>query len=443
MYVRRRERLLELVKNKYPVASGALVFFAHFEEDGSLFKQESTFLYLTGITEPGAALMIELDGRTTLFVPAFKTSRHQWVHTFDAKQEGIAQELGVDAVVDLGDPVAGYALKPYGDMQAYSTLITELKKYEKLYVLCPMDSYSYVMQRFVLSRLCTSVPELIAKIVDISPLIAQMRRIKDMHEIEAIQHAIEITAMAHEVAGQAIEEGVTEAEIQGVLEYAMIAAHARPAFPSIVGTGKNSTVLHYCDNKGELKDGELVVIDIGAQADGYCADITRTYPVSGKFTERQKILYQLVLDTQEYIAQLAAPGMWLSNDKHPDQSLHHLAKKYLADNGGYDRYFPHGIGHFLGLDVHDVGDAKVPLQEGDVITIEPGIYIPEESIGIRIEDNYWIVKGGAVCLSESIPKTIHGVEQLMSGVDISDRDYEQEEGDVEAFFDDIDDMHVH
>ena len=207
----------------------------------------------------------------------------------------------------------------------------------------------------------------------------------------------------------------------------MTASHARTSFPSIVAGGKNSTVLHYHENSGTLRNGDLVVVDIGAEYNNYCADLTRTYPVSGTFSKRQKEIYEVVLATQEYIASRAKPGMWLKNKDNVEQSLHHLAVKFLAQSG-YDKYFPHGIGHFLGLDVHDVGDYTVPLQEGDVITIEPGIYIAEESIGIRIEDNYWITKDGAVCLSENLPKEVEDIEGFMQDI-LNRRDEEDDEAD--------------
>jgi len=170
--------------------------------------------------------------------------------------------------------------------------------------------------------------------------------------------------------------------------------------------------LHYTVNDDEMKDGDLVVVDIGAEYDYYCADLTRTYPVSGTFTKRQRELYNIVLETQKYIASIAKPGYWLKNNNELDKSLHHLAVKYLAERG-YDQYFTHGIGHYLGLDVHDVGDYSTPLQEGDVITIEPGVYIPEEQIGIRIEDDYWIVDDGVVCLSEALPKHPDEIEAMV------------------------------
>jgi Xaa-Pro aminopeptidase len=236
---------------------------------------------------------------------------------------------------------------------------------------------------------------------------------------------------------QAMKDGVLEAEVQASLEYMMIASHARPSFPSIVASGKNGTVLHYNQNSGTVKNGDLVVVDIGAELDNYCADLTRTYPVSGTFTKRQKELYNIVLDTQEHIASLAKPGMWLKNKDKVDKSLHHLAVKFLAQRG-YDKYFPHGIGHFLGLDVHDVGDYNVPLHEGDVITIEPGIYIAAENIGIRIEDNYWITKDGAICLSERLPKDADDIERLMQQAlsgESDDEDDEYEDDEDEDFDD--------
>src|SRR5690606_9146113 len=150
-------------------------------------------------------------------------------------------------------------------------------------------------------------------VVDISDLIASGRRRKDIGEIEKIYRAIEITELAHESAVQAIKDGALESEVQASLEYMMIASHSLPAYPSIVASGHNGTVLHHCENKGTLKEGDLVIIDIGAELDNYCADLTRTYPVSGLFTKRQKELYNIVLETQTYIADLAKPGMWLKN----------------------------------------------------------------------------------------------------------------------------------
>lgn len=423
IYKERRKKLVEIIKSQHSATQGTILLSANFEDHKRKFIQESSFFYFTGITEPALAIAVDLlDAKTTLFAPAFKGARDQWVDGA-ISLDSDPLHYGIDVIAPLGDAITGYSVQPYVSMDMYKNLIEILKKKSvigAIFTLCPTDDYQYVAQRFLLSRLCTQAPEIIAKIKDISAIVAQMRRSKDMSEIEMLQQAIEITLMAHESAMESINHEINESEVQGALEYVMTACNATPAFPSIVGSGKNSVILHYDRNSDVMHDGDLVVVDIGAQIDGYCADITRTYPVSGKFTKRQKEIYDLVLKTQQYIADTAAPGYWISNPDDPEKSLQHLAKQYLKDHGGYDKYFMHGIGHFLGLDVHDVGSVKEPLRVGDVITIEPGIYIAQENIGIRIEDNYWIVKGGAVCLSEEIPKTIEDIEYAMNNAGIDD-----------------------
>ena len=284
------------------------------------------------------------------------------------------------------------------------------QKNDLLFVLAPETPTGYVEQRSILQRLQQFGMH--TKTVDISSIVAEMRRTKDMQEMEELFKAVEITCLAQEAAARAITNGMSEAEVQASLEYIMVGSGAQPSFPSIVGSGSNATVLHYNQNNDTMKNGDLVVVDIGARYNYYCADITRTYPVSGTFTARQKEIYSIVLETQTYIAEKARPGIWLSNAEKPDESLNHLAKAFIKEKG-YGDYFPHGIGHYLGLDVHDVGSYKEPLKAGDVITIEPGIYMPEERIGIRIEDNYWIVKDGVICLSEALPKSIPEIEQMV------------------------------
>jgi Xaa-Pro aminopeptidase len=170
--------------------------------------------------------------------------------------------------------------------------------------------------------------------------------------------------------------------------------------------------LHSFENTRKFEEGDLVVVDIGAEYGMYSSDITRTYPVSGKFTARQKEVYNIVLETQLYVQSLAKPGIYLNNRENQESSLHHLAVKFLEKHG-YEKYFIHGIGHFLGLDVHDVGNHEVPLSIGDVFTIEPGIYISEENLGIRIEDDFVITKNGCACLSENLAKQAHDIECFM------------------------------
>lgn len=433
----RAKDLVTMIKQEHPeVKKGAVVIFGALENNKQRFMQESSFYYLTGITEPGSVALFDLNGTSTLFVPNHGNNRAAWVHTPIALTQENAKKFGFTTISTLGDMAPGYQFHPFSDKAHYSTLIAQLQSIIEqkgtIFTLNPEDASSYADARHMLERFESFIPGLKAVCVDISEYVAILRRKKDMREIEHLYKAVEITVLAQGAAAQSITDGITEAEVQASLEYMFTGSGAIPAFPSIVATGKNATILHYHTNADVLKNGQLVVVDIGAQSDYYCADLTRTYPVSGKFTKRQRELYNLVLETQEYIASIAKPGMWLSNKEKPEQSLNHLAKKFL-DERGYGKYFIHGIGHFLGLDVHDVGNGKDPLQDGDVFTIEPGIYIPEEGIGIRIEDNYWMVKDGVVCLSESLVKKADDIEALMAQEQSDEEEAESFENDERSF----------
>ncbi|HZW61954.1 MAG TPA: aminopeptidase P N-terminal domain-containing protein [Candidatus Babeliales bacterium] len=432
----RRKELLTAIKQQHGAAKGIVVLFADFEVERLVFRQESSFYYLTGIKEPGVALVMELDGAIDLYIPNCDKERAKWMATAMPLTQENAVNMGLNSITHLGSVCPGYQFHPFFPKQEYSHLIARIEQViaagGKLFTLSPNTPNQYIQQRLILERLKGFMHLREENIIDISPLVAAMRRKKDMSEIERLYKAIDTTILAQEAAAQAIGDGVLECEVQAALEYMFTGSGARPAFPSIVGSGKNSTVLHYHDNNTPLKNGDLVVVDIGAEQDYYCADLTRTFPVSGTFTKRQKELYNLVLETQEYVASLAKPGMWLSNKDYPEQSLNHLARKFLKERG-YEQYFLHGIGHFLGLDVHDVGDYGKPLQEGDIITIEPGIYIAQERIGIRIEDDYWIVKDGVINLSEALPKKAEDIEAMVQQTFVYP---DEQEDDVDEEFDD-------
>ena len=417
LYTLRRKDLIGMIKQEHQeVKNGAIVLIGAFENNRYRFRQESSFYYLTGITEPGAVAVIDLNGIATLYIPEHGDSRGAWVYTPVPLVQANAKALGFDYIKPLGQMAPGYQFHPLSDKSHYSTMSADLLKIISaqgtLFTLLADNAHEYIDQRCMVARFDSFIPGFLNACVNIADLVALMRRKKDMREIEQLYKAVEITILAQGAAAQAIAEGTTECEVQASLEYMFTGSCAQPAFPSIVASGKNATILHYTSNDATLKNGQLVVVDIGAEVEYYCADITRTYPVSGSFTKRQKELYNLVLETQNYIANRAKPGMWLSNKEKPDYSLHHLAKKFL-DERGYGKYFIHGIGHFLGIDVHDVGNVQEPLQDGDVFTIEPGIYIPEENIGIRIEDDYWMAKDGVICLSEALPKKAEDIETIM------------------------------
>lgn len=410
--VKRRAQLQDILKKEYAQQQGVLLFFAGLEMQREPFYQDSTFFYYVGIEEPGLVCAYTESHNNVLYEPQFTTPRSTWVSKTYSSE--ILNHSGIHSIVPLGKSLSGYALDLFSPIDAYQKLLDDMKQWvaDNKVIFIPIYDCSDDV-RLIIEKIMRAVPDLCEKIIDISPYCAAMRRKKEQQELETMYKAIEITCVAHEAATAVIQPGKRESDVKAAIDYIFAESQAVPAFASIIGSGKHSTVLHYVANDQIMHQGDVVVIDIGASLKHYCADISRTYPVSGVFTKRQKEIYDLVLDTQEYIAALAKPGMWISNADQPDKSLQHLAKDFLKKNGGYDVYFPHGIGHFVGLDVHDVGDRKKALEHGDVITIEPGIYIPEEHIGVRIEDMYWIVEDEAVCLSEHFPKTSQEIEEMM------------------------------
>ena len=416
-YKKRRDALVASVRLSHHAFQGPIVLFAPCDDPEKSFAQDSNFYYFSGIIEP-ASVMVLTDNQQTFYQPAYTNLRDQWVASPIKITQDYVQSLGFDELQTTGKTFNSIHIYPYFDFETYHTIITllsdTLARGEKIFTVYPTNSYESFKVRMVVDRLALLIPHLKENIIDISPEIAELRRKKDMSEIEIMYKAADMSVQAHVASLLMLRAGNKESDMQAALEYVFTEHNAVPAYPSIVAGGLNGTVLHYTMNNKKLVDGDLVVVDAGARYGYYCADITRTYPVSGKFTPEQKELYELVLECQELVAEQAKPGMWLSNKEEQEMSLHHIALNFFKQHG-YDQYFTHGIGHFLGLDVHDVGNSKRPLQEGDIITIEPGLYIPEKNIGIRIEDNYWIVdQTTPVCLTEALPKTIKDVEEMIS-----------------------------
>jgi Xaa-Pro aminopeptidase len=258
------------------------------------------------------------------------------------------------------------------------------------------------------------------EVVSVANLVAAMRQTKSPAEIMLLQKAIDITGEAVRDIAAGLKPGMYEYEVQSILEAAFMRNGAeRPGFPSIVGSGIFSTILHYSENHKKIDAGDLVVCDIGAEYSLYTADITRTFPANGKFTQRQREVYQLVLDTQKAAAAYWKPGM-------RNADLHQFAVGFLrnsplrardVDGREYtmDHFFIHGLGHFLGMDVHDVGNYLRPMQPGEVFTIEPGVYIQTEKLGVRIEDDYTVTPENTLRkLSAAIPSEAADIERLMA-----------------------------
>ena len=257
-------------------------------------------------------------------------------------------------------------------------------------------------------------------------ILKELRAVKTALEVEVIQKAIDITDVAFRRLLKFIKPGVMEYEIEAEIVHSFLSQRATgEAYGSIIASGDRARTLHYVENNQECKEGEMILMDFGAGYGNYCADLTRTVPVSGKFTKRQKVVYNACLQLHQYCAGILKPGITIVDytEKVGEQATLLFQKIGLLkkadiknedpDNKAYKKYLYHGISHHLGIDVHDLGTRTEPIKAGMVFTIEPGIYIEEEQMGVRIENNFWITKNGNKDLMKNIPITVDEIESLM------------------------------
>jgi Xaa-Pro aminopeptidase len=260
----------------------------------------------------------------------------------------------------------------------------------------------------------------------ILPKMMTSNQLKSKEEVQVIQKAIDITEVAFRRLLQFIQPGVKEYEIEAEIYHSFLSQRATGvAYHSIIASGDNARTLHYTSNNNVCKDGELILMDFGAEYGGYCADLTRTVPVNGKFTKRQKEVYNTCLHLHDYAKSILKPGISILNytDKVGEEATQQFLKIGLLkkmevknedpENRAYRKYLYHGISHHLGLDVHDLGTRTAPITAGMVFTIEPGIYIKEEGMGVRIENNFLITPNGNQDLMKNIPITVEEIESLM------------------------------
>ena len=262
----------------------------------------------------------------------------------------------------------------------------------------------------------------------IARIMRDLRAVKTALEIEVVQTAIDITQRAFERVMRFVKPGVMEYEVEAEILHSFLVQRANgPAYNSIIASGDRARTLHYISNNQECRAGEMLLMDFGAEYGGYCADLTRTIPVSGKFTKRQKEVYNACLHLHNYAKGLLKPGISIVayTEKVGEEASRQFLKIGLLskadiknqdpDNPAYRRYLYHGISHHLGIDVHDLGTRTEPIQAGMLFTVEPGIYIAEEQMGIRIENNVWITKTGNKDLMKNIPITVEEIEAFMAG----------------------------
>jgi len=396
------------------------------------FRQDSDFWYLTDFPEPDAVAVITPGKRTeyTMFV----RPRDPLMETWYGRRQGTAG-----------------AMKNYGVEKAFSIETFE-KRFPKMLNGCSKLYYRFGVdarldelilgyfseQRF--RRLKTAYPPTV--VADPTIITHEMRLHKTSEEIRLMQKASNIAAEAHVKAMKMVKPGMNEFQVESLLEAYMSSKGASGvSYNSIIGGGDNATILHYVENNAELKDGDLLLIDAGAEYKGYASDITRTFPVNGRFTKAQRDVYDVVLETQKTCIEATVAGVTVK--KRQDLSIEMLtegmkkigllkgAVKTLIKKKKYEKYYMHGVGHYIGMDVHDAGryftdqaaKHSRPFEPGMVLTVEPGIYVPPDDrsapakfrgIGIRIEDDVLVTKDGNRNLTTKVPKEVEEIEQIMN-----------------------------
>lgn len=416
VYAERRRRMVEAV------GEGTIVVRAAGDERGygdvGTFRQAPDFFYLTGVELPNAVLVMRpADEMDALFVPERNLPLERWTGPKFGPGEEASKALGFGEVLPLEPsevtvearrrPVPGFE----GRLSQWlaepgAVLWTPLPA-------LPQGADLGPNHRFV-ARLRERLPSFTVR--DLSQAIADLRLIKDDGEVRLMRRAIEATMDGQRAAARTIGPGVGEKAVEGAVFAAMTAAGAEGlAFPSIVGGGFAATVLHYDQNAGSCDDGELVVVDIGARYGYYCGDLTRTYPVNGRFGERQRQLYDLVVHAHDAVAEAIRPGVTIAELRKIAYERFEASELRDINGERLGQHFIHGIGHFLGLEAHDAGGEAPELRPGMVLTNEPGLYIPDEATGIRVENDFLVTQDGAENLSAELPTAADDIEALMRG----------------------------
>ena len=420
VYAERRARLASQVDA--PIVLWGFTGREEISQD-YIFAQEENFYYLIGHNEEGAGLILlpanqnshgaaagtSGNGpREILFLPAKNPGKEKWNGVrMSPSDPGIEARIGFASV------------KPFPEMRA--TVENLAKVYPAFYTILPYDKElgGYPHEKAVVDWLQLAAP--MAALKDVRAQIAAMRPIKSSGEVAFLKQAIGLTVDSHLEAMKMMRTGLHEYQVAAkMVEVHEMGGSEREGYAPIVGAGPNSTALHYDKLSRKIEDGDIVVMDVGAQYSGYSADITRTTPANGKFTARQREIYEIVLGAQNAALAAIKPGAHFSCRGKKD-GLMNIAYDYINSHGKdregrpLGQYFIHGLGHNIGLNVHDPGDYCSPLQPGMVVTVEPGIYIPEENLGVRIEDDVLITDSGYKLLSERLPRNPDEIEQIMAG----------------------------
>ncbi len=415
VYKINRTRLLERIESKSVVIidSGKP---AHKTTDQFFqYVPHRNFFYLTGLNEPNMKLMIVKGKKKSfsmLFIEETTEYMRQWTGEKISKEEV--------------NKISGVEITKIHYLNKFETFFRSMMTYGRGIGIAPpkncyMDLYRINSTEEPISHLqfksvLNNYKELNVK--NINEHISYLRMFKADYEVENLKKAIDITEAGLNRVMKGLKERTNEFQLEAdFLHQIKLEGSIGNSFDTIAASGSNATVLHYEDNNCKLNKGDLILFDLGALYNNYGADISRTYPLDGKFSERQKELYEIVLKTNKESIKFVKPGItWGELNKFAKDLLIKECKNIglIETDEEINEYYYHSVGHFLGLDVHDVGHNELELIEGMVITIEPGLYISEENIGIRIEDDILITKNGCKNLSENIIKEVKDIEEYLS-----------------------------
>jgi len=409
-----RARRVALAKK---TQGGAVLLFAGRDpkDEHFRFRQDSNFYYLTGWEEPNAALLLMAARPARGTLPARPYTEILFVPEPDTWREFVGGPM-LSASNPAASSISGVDRVEFlGKLGEEARRLFETSR-SPIYVM-QLNSDADPQSKAALQALRRAHSLGAGPLIDAEPILKSMRMVKDEYEVALLRDAVNASAASHLKAFGAVRPGRYEYEIAALMqsEFQMRGCE-RPAYPPMVGSGLNSAYPHAFKNSSRMEAGDLVVIDVGGECSMYAADITRTLPVNGKFSPRQRELYNLVLDTQEQMVksfQLGKSRLFGGPDSLEDIGRAYIHSRnqniegqLLTDLGR--------IGHFVGLDVHDLGDYSAPLARGNVFTLEPGIYLPEEGLGIRIEDMYWVNPAGKlVKLTAALPSSAEDIERLM------------------------------
>lgn len=427
-YKQRREDLMDSVGDNGIVILSAASEKVRSRDTHFAFRQDSDLLYLSGFPEPEAVLVLvpgRAHGETILFCRERDPLREQW----DGKRFGPEEAVtafGLDdafPITDIDDILPGLI---EGRDQIYAHFGRDGDFDTRL-----MGWINRTRQRMYMGNPPPS------ELLDLGLLVNELRLFKDKDELKLMQRAAGISVLAHEAAMRSVKAGMHEYELQAEIEHVFRKYNAVPAYTSIVGTGANACVLHYVTNQAKIAKSDLILIDAGAEYNGYAADITRTFPASGKFSKAQRQLHDIVWQANR--AALNEVKIGATYDKQHEAAVATLTEGLLQlgllkgkleknlQDMTYRKFYPHKTGHWIGLDVHDVGDYRIDnesrvLEEGMVFTIEPGLYIPTDAdvdakwrgIGIRIEDDIYVGADGPKVLTDALVRSADEIEEFMA-----------------------------